>query len=99
MELLPQLRSENGWWGEMNCAYCKYTDEMIYTSIPPQYKCTITGKFHFGADECDVEFKPVKHGRWIIRNERWHCSECDMQGFKFPYCPFCGADMREVENG
>ena len=34
-----------------------------------------------------------KHGRWVIQNGRWHCSECGMKGYKYPYCPNCGAKM------
>lgn len=46
---------------------------------------------------CSTE--SVKHGRWINQNGRWHCSECGMKGYKYPYCPYCGADMRGGENG
>ena len=37
----------------MTCGTCKYTDRLFYTSMPPQVKCDITGKFHYYDDECD----------------------------------------------
>lgn len=37
----------------MTCGNCKYTDGLCYTSLPPQVKCDITGKFHYYDDECD----------------------------------------------
>lgn len=44
----------------------------------------------------------VKHGRWILREDGYHCSNCDIQaiytGVKLNYCPNCGAKM-EVDNG
>ena len=62
------------------CAYCEYNDGCVYTSLPPQYKCTITGEFHLGDDPCSVDFAPVKHGRWIAMSDAdgvyWACSEC-----------------------
>lgn len=43
----------------------------------------------------DVEV--VKHGRWILREDGYHCSNCDIQaiytGVKLNYCPNCGAHM------
>lgn len=44
----------------MNCSRCDKTDGLVYTSLPPKFKCTITGKFHVGTDECDVEFMPTE---------------------------------------
>ena len=96
----------------MICAYCIYNDGAVYTSIPPKYKCTITNKFQFGLDNCDVEFAPVKHGKWtryeFSTNNRWRkCSVCGM-GDEYinefgivairNYCPNCGAKMDKVEN-
>jgi hypothetical protein len=37
----------------MKCSSCPYTDNLVYTSNPPQVKCSITGKFHYYDDECD----------------------------------------------
>lgn len=37
------------------CGTCDRNDGMCYTSNPPKRKCTITGKFHFYDDECDIE--------------------------------------------
>lgn len=49
-------------------------------------------------------FVEVKHGEWIELPNGWdgideylrfECSECHREVFSnFPYCPYCGADMR-----
>ena len=36
------------------CGNCDKTDGLVYTSNPPMRKCTITRKFHFYNDVCDV---------------------------------------------
>lgn len=86
-----------------NCAYCKYNGGMVYTSIPPKYKCTITKEFHLGDDDCNVEFTPVKHGHWIRVNSDdslWKCSVCGEKSCcKSAYCGDCGAKMDGEENG
>ena len=95
----------------MKCANCEHNDGMVYTSIPPKYRCTITDEFHLGGDYCNVEFAPVKHGRWIDeglvdgnQNRYCRCSECgkgDTQAIsqRVPYCWWCGAKMDGGENG
>lgn len=72
-----------------------------------EYTCCHFYNDHF-VDAADV--KPVKHGRWVEMVEREHddytgeywdevyynCLECDYASdWKSPYCPNCGADMRE----
>lgn len=92
----------------ITCANCQYNDGVVYTSMPPQYKCTITNEFHHNNDKCDVEFAPVKHGYWIDRSVAFYrkCSECGccMEWNKEPflhgdgeynYCPNCGAKMEK----
>lgn len=41
--------------------------------------------------------KNEKHGRWILKEDGYHCSNCDIQaiytGVKLNYCPNCGAIM------
>lgn len=90
----------------MNCAYCKHTDGVVYTSLPPKYKCAITGEYHLALDDCNVEFAPVKHGRWVHKFGDGHtggaitggeCSICGYVHTATPYCPNCGARMDEVE--
>ena len=39
----------------MTCGSCEFTDGCCYTSLPPQIRCNITGKFHYYNDECDCE--------------------------------------------
>ena len=83
------------------CGNCEYNDGCVYTSLPPRFKCTITGEFHFGNKPCSVDFVPVKHGRWkYISFLTVECSECKTQIHDLEYsnfCPNCGADMRERE--
>lgn len=44
-----------------------------------------------------VDAEIVNHGRWIGKEDkRWHCSECDgiaPKGYRYNYCPDCGAKM------
>lgn len=88
----------------MRCVYCKYNDGLVYTSIPVKYRCTITNEFHFGSDDCNVEFAPVQHGKWINPEDStcYKCSICgeyatQEHGLNEPifwkYCPNCGAKM------
>ena len=84
-----------------DCAYCKYNDGAVYTSSPPKYRCSVTGEYHFGDDNCNVEFAPVKHGRWIDVKGYYgvlvECSACkdahSHTTIKWNYCPNCGARM------
>ena len=64
----------------------------------------IGGEFHPAKpndEEHYGEYVKVKHRHWIIdKDRRWHCSECDSvapKGYRYPYCPYCGARMDEVE--
>ena len=53
--------------------------------------------------QCTVDVEPVKHGRWIEKQEKdtfagylysYECSECErVEQRKEPYCPNCGAKM------
>ena len=44
-----------------------------------------------------VDAVEVLHGRWILQEDGYHCSNCDIQaiytGVKLNYCPNCGAKM------
>ena len=52
-----------------------------------------------------IDAEPVTYGRWILnRQGNWACSLCGNDPYhsnmkNLNYCPNCGADMREVENG
>ena len=46
----------------MKCGNCDKTDGLCYTSLPPQVKCTITGRFHKYDDECDCSATGVYNG-------------------------------------
>lgn len=52
-----------------------------------------------------ADVHPVKHGRWILDNPQYllsHCSECrcfNSIGYKWKYCPNCGARMDGEDNG
>lgn len=39
----------------MTCGSCPYTDGLVYTSMPPKVKCTITGDFHEYDEECNCD--------------------------------------------
>ncbi len=39
----------------MTCGSCPYTDGLVYTSMPPKVKCTITGDFHEYTENCNCE--------------------------------------------
>ena len=87
----------------ITCANCQYNDGMVYTSMPPQYKCTITNEFHHNNDKCDVEFTPIKHGHWVKsldHYDRYMCSVCGHLTYieSDNYCSYCGAKMGEAEN-
>ena len=79
----------------MKCAYCDYTDGLVYTSMPPKYRCTITNEFHLGFDDCDVEFTPVRHGKWESVQYGCVCSVCGKRKEQFSdnFCANCGAKM------
>lgn len=93
----------------MNCANCKYNDGLVYTSIPVQYRCTITNEYHTSAYNCDVEFAPVRHAYWKkIGVLLYECSNCQKVAPYYTegthvvywsalnYCPHCGAKMDKV---
>ena len=46
-----------------------------------------------------IDAVEVVHGRWILREDGYHCSRCDIQaiytGVELKYCPNCGTDMRQ----
>lgn len=50
-----------------------------------------------GVKSCE-HHKEERKGRWILREDGYHCSNCDIQaiytGVELKYCPNCGADMR-----
>lgn len=101
-----EMASERAAKRMTKCMYCEYRDGSIYTSNPPKYKCTITGEYHLALDDCNVEFAPVKHGRWIEDEYGFLiCSACGntaeylpiLGQIETPYCNECGARMDEAE--
>lgn len=45
-------------------------------------------------DHGDLIDRPVKHGKWILFDDRYYCSECDEDmDWKTYYCPNCGVKM------
>ena len=85
------------------CGQCEYTDGLIYTSLPAQVKCTITNKFRFQNDYCNIKFKPIKYGEWVPVHMSedggqsiyfLHDCGCEVKD-KTNFCPNCGADMRQ----
>ena len=49
-----------------------------------------------------VTVRPVVNGEWIAYHDgKYHCSRCDdvaPKGYRWNYCPNCGADMKGAEN-
>ena len=36
----------------INCANCPLNDGMIYTSMPPKFRCTVTNEYNLGEHMC-----------------------------------------------
>lgn len=55
------------------------------------------------ADMPTIDAEPVKYGKWTYDNSyALHCSYCGREAYyseygaeKFPFCPYCGAEMYE----
>ena len=48
-------------------------------------------------EELNEAVPMLKKGKWIAKDERWHCSVCNStspKGYRYNFCPNCGADMR-----
>lgn len=60
----------------MKCANCEHNDGMIYTSMPPKYRCTITNEFHFGDNDCNAERRTTMP---IYRNNEVMADTCNTQ--------------------
>ena len=81
----------------MHCGQCDKIDDVLYGDWPHQVKCPYTGELRWRGEECNIEFVPVKHGRW----EHDVCSVCGEEWFDYgrmkpmrtDYCPGCGAKM------
>ena len=51
-----------------------------------------------------LDVRPVVHGKWKLDEGGWYCSvcelyppfDCDPEEKGIPLCPYCGADMREL---
>lgn len=37
---------------QINCANCPLNDGMVYTSLPPKFRCTATGEYNLGEHIC-----------------------------------------------
>lgn len=89
----------------MNCANCHFTDGLVYTSMPPKYKCTFDNNFYDGWHQCHLELAPVGHAAWIVVDgyysysltcniPMYRCSNCkNEEYYKTNYCPNCGFKM------
>ena len=51
------------------CANCPFNDGLTYTSNPPQYKCTKTGKWHMGNYGCGKVFEKREYVYMGGKNE------------------------------
>lgn len=43
------------------CASCPFNDGMVYTSLPPQYKCTKTNEWHLGSYGCGKVYRKTEY--------------------------------------
>ena len=85
----------------MNCANCYFTDGLVYTSMPPKYKCTFDGNYYDGWHKCHLELALVKHAKWNAVDGYYNhsilmyqCSNCrNEEHYKTNYCPNCGFKM------
>lgn len=92
------------------CGNCEMNGSVVCPTIPPKYRCDVTGEYHNWHHECDIEFAPVRHGHWIPidpDSRGWStvfkCSVCHCitaypyvtNGMDYDYCPNCGAIMDE----
>ena len=66
----------------MICQNCEYTDGNVYTSFPPQLRCTITNDYYEYSHVCEMEWKPEIKGEWIkLQPDNWldgeyQCPNC-----------------------
>lgn len=62
------------------CGNCNYRDNVVLTSNPPQYRCTIDGSAHFGNFICDKELTFIRKGYWVEEKGKiravYKCSIC-----------------------
>ena len=71
-------------------------DEDIEEFVECDYALKITKRYIKKIPPADV--RPVVRGRWVRNNGRWCCDKCTcpVQVIRSPFCPNCGADMREA---
>lgn len=43
------------------CSNCPFNDGMVYTSLPPQYKCTKTNEWHLGSYGCGKVYQKTEY--------------------------------------
>lgn len=94
------------WWGaekkECNIGYSSYCLDYVFKWLEVV--------FEVAEDAFFADVAPVVHGEWTEQHHdkwddewddtiHWYTYECSKCGAvtmsDFPYCPFCGADMRE----
>jgi len=62
---------------DMSCFNCKYNDGRCYTSMPPKFKCTLTGEFHTSNYQCENDspsrdllyYCDNKYGVTVVEND------------------------------
>ena len=45
---------------ERYCGYCEHNDGNVYTSLPPQVRCKLTGRFRRFNDTCDPDAEALE---------------------------------------
>jgi len=55
------------------CMNCEYNDGCMYTSSPPRIYCTLSRKYHYQLDECDIPVDIFR--KLVMRREKDEDSE------------------------
>ena len=68
-------------------------------------RLSIAERMYKRSDKCPLIEVPTTHGEWVRyigEHDSWECSNCgyikDISEH-MNYCPYCGADMRGVDDG
>lgn len=87
------------------CDACGVTPDGEKDTCPYKYEGAGCREYDKIIDISPADVRPVRRGRWIDYDDDYGaycCSVCEQnapEDTEWPYCPHCGADMREADNG